>query len=260
MTFNELKALQIAKNGWASFDYIATIGRQWLHINPKKLSFLKLSKEEKEDLKQEEYVEKLLKILGSKNIDSFDYSGYENATFIHDMSQPIDTIHKNKYDLVFDGGTLEHVFNFPVAIKNCMEMVKVGWYFISVTVCNNFSGHGFYQFSPELFFRIFSEENGYETKDIFLSEKSIWYRVKDPLTVKKRVTFKNRHETYMIVIAEKKSESDIFKTYPLQSDYVDSWNGTDWNKESLFQRIMNRLRREFIKYDKRFFEKIKIWR
>ncbi|MEI6711915.1 MAG: hypothetical protein WCK88_07240 [bacterium] len=62
----------------------------------------------------------------------------------------------------------------------------------------------------------------------------------------------------MIVIAEKKSESDIFKTYPLQSDYVDSWNGTDWNKESLFQRIMNRLRREFIKYDKRFFEKIKI--
>jgi len=42
------------------------------------------------------------------------------------MSQPIDTIHKNKYDLVFDGGTLEHVFNFPVAIKNCMEMVKVG--------------------------------------------------------------------------------------------------------------------------------------
>jgi hypothetical protein len=31
----------------------------------------------------------------------------------------------------------------------------------AVTPANNQMGHGFYQFSPELFFRVFSQENGY---------------------------------------------------------------------------------------------------
>ena len=58
-----------------------------------------------------------------------------------------------QFDLVFDGGTLEHVFNFSTALKNCMHMVKPHGRFVSVTLPNNWCGHGFYQFSPELFFR-----------------------------------------------------------------------------------------------------------
>ena len=68
---------------------------------------------------------------------------------------------KNKYTLVIDGGCLEHIFNFPVAIKNCMEMLQEGGHFIGITPANNLMGHGFYQFSPELYFRIFSKENGF---------------------------------------------------------------------------------------------------
>jgi len=59
---------------------------------------------------------------------------------------------------VIDGGTLEHVFNFPVAIKNAMQMVRAGGRLSLSPPANNYFGHGFYQFSPELFYRVLSAE------------------------------------------------------------------------------------------------------
>lgn len=259
--YNALKAITKARKAGASIEQTATIGRQGQHIKPEKLSFLNLKEKDIADLGKEVYADKLLKIMGSKIVDSFDYSKYEDATFIHDMNKPIDSIYKNRYSLVFDGGSLEHVFNFPIAIKNCMEMVQVGGYFITATVCNNFSGHGFYQFSPELFFRIFTAENGFELEGIYISENNQWYKVKDPAAIKSRVTFRNSNETYIIVIAKKVAQADIFSTTPQQSDYVECWN-SDGSKgeESVSSKVLRRLKklykRLFVTYDKDFFEKI----
>ena len=96
-----------------------------------------------------------------KDTISIDASAYENATMVHDMNLPVGDELKQKFSVVIDGGTLEHVFNFPTAIRNCMEMLKVGGHFFAHTMANNFMGHGFYQFSPELFYRVFSPENGF---------------------------------------------------------------------------------------------------
>ena len=261
--YNALKAITRAKSRGASLDQTATIGRQGQHTKPTKLPFLNLKKVELADLDKEIYSEKLLKLMGSKIVDSFDYSKYEDATFVHDMNESIDSIYKNKYSLVFDGGSLEHVFNFPVAIKNCMEMVQIGGYFISVTVCNNFSGHGFYQFSPELFFRIFTHENGFELEGVYLSENNKWHKVKDPAVIKGRVTFRNKNETYIIIIAKKVAQANIFSTTPQQSDYVECWK-SDGKKisETKFLKIVRKLKkvykRLFVTYDKHFFKKIKI--
>ena len=56
--------------------------------------------------------------------------------------------------MVIDGGLLEHVFDFPTAIRNCMRMVRQGGHLILNLPVNNFPGHGFYRFSPELVFRV----------------------------------------------------------------------------------------------------------
>ena len=51
--------------------------------------------------------------LGFKTVTSLDYSDYEGADLIHDLNNPIpDSLH-DKFDFVYDGGTLEHVFDFP---------------------------------------------------------------------------------------------------------------------------------------------------
>lgn len=176
---NAIKALNYLRNKNINFGQTITLGRQGLWIKPKNIykgltgRSLEL-KEKLEKLSSFNFAEDLFKIFGSDAVTSIDFSDYEGATIVHDMNIPINTELKNKYDIVFDGGTLEHIFNFPQAIKNCMEMIKVGGYFLSITCCNNLSGHGFYQFSPELFFRVFSKENGFSETEIFISENKFF--------------------------------------------------------------------------------------
>ena len=102
--------------------------------------------------------------LGAREVSSMDVSDYEGAAILHDLNQPISDDLKEKFTFVLDGGTLEHIFNFPTALSNAMKMVKVGGHLVIITGGNNFLGHGFYQFSPELFYRAFSEENGFAVK------------------------------------------------------------------------------------------------
>src|SRR5262249_48946011 len=91
---------------------------------------------------------------------------------------------------------------------------------------NNFMGHGFYQFSPELFYRVFSSKNGYAVENMLLCETdrgAPWYRVEDPESLGRRVELVNNKPTYIMVVARRVSDVKIFKTTPQQSDYVSLW-------------------------------------
>lgn len=113
-------------------------------------------------------------------IDSCDYSDYERATVIHDLSVPVPDNLKNKYTCVIDGGTLEHVFDYLVGLKNVMDMVAIGGHLILMTPGNNWFGHGFYQFSPELFYTALSEENGFIGTKVFCNNGRKWYLIENP--------------------------------------------------------------------------------
>ncbi len=174
------------------------------------------------------YTEPLFEILGAKNVQTIDYSSYENATIIHDLNKPIPEKFHNTFSCLLDSGTLEHVFNFPVAIKSCMEAVKVGGHYIGISPVNNQMGHGFYQFSPELYYRVFSEENGFKIIKMLIAvtgEKDMeWYEVADPKNVSNRVMIVNSFPLSLMFIAEKTDQKEIFKTTPQQSDYTSAWN------------------------------------
>ena len=163
-----------AKSRGFCFDKVLTIGHQTQSLSSIEIQRLAESlsvNSNTEELIKEEFVDELLRVLfDAKAVDSIDYSDYENSTIIHDMSLPLDAAYHEKYDVVIDGGTLEHVFNFPVAIANCMHSLKTGGSFFMFNPANNHMGHGFYQFSPELFFGIFQPDNGFEIQDIVLVE------------------------------------------------------------------------------------------
>jgi len=177
------------------------------------------------------YTEPLFEILGANKTESLDFSPYESATIIHDLNVPIPDKLKNSFSCVVDSGTLEHVFNFPVAIKNSMLAVRPGGHYIGISPVNNQMGHGFYQFSPELYYRVFSEENGFRMVKMLVvmadSEQPVWYEVADPKNVKNRVTLINNFPLSLMFIAEKISDKEIFATAPQQSDYVTTWNTLD---------------------------------
>jgi hypothetical protein len=179
---------------------------------------------------KDEYSEPLFEILGASKIDSMDFSDYEKATIVHDLNQPVPAEYKGKFTAIVDGGTIEHVFNFPTAIKNCMEMLQVGGHYIGITPANNTMGHGLYQFSPELLYNVFREENGFEVKKMIIvtqesnGRTSDWYEVLDPRKAKTRVLLTNAKPTYLMVLAERKAERLIFEKPPQQSDYEMVWN------------------------------------
>jgi len=167
-------------------------------------------------------------LLGARITDSFDASDFEGASQVHDFNYPIPERFKETFSTVLDGGTLEHVFNYPMALKNCMEMVAEDGHFLAITPANNFPGHGFYQFSPELYFRAFSAENGFETVDaIFMEDAPAapWYRIIDAETAGRRVTFENCRPAYLLLIARRMELKPIFERFPLQSDYLSAWRG-----------------------------------
>jgi len=175
------------------------------------------------------FAEPLFEMLGASEICSFDTSGYEGATCVHDFNMPIDACFKARFTTVFDGGALEHIYNFPVAIRNCMEMVRVGGHFLASTPTNNFAGHGFYQFSPELFFRIFCPANGFETEHLFIYEemknpfRAPWWEVTDPARLQRRVTLVNTRATLLLILAQRIKAEPVFTSFPQQSDYVPLW-------------------------------------
>lgn len=172
--------------------------------------------------------------LGVDELEVLDNSAYEGATLIHDLNQPVPESLHARFDAVIDAGTLEHVFNFPVALANLMKMVKVGGSIFITTPANNLCGHGFYQFSPELFFRAFTAENGFNLlKVVFLECRfpSIElvpvrraYTVTDPVAVRKRVGLLSKRPVLMMVEAAKTAESSSLAVFPQQSDYVARWN------------------------------------
>jgi hypothetical protein len=219
-----------AKNNGVNFAKTLTIGRQ--SFQPE-LNFLKnVFKSIGTSFSAEKFIldncygEKFFRELGAQSVDSIDYSDYQGATIQHDLNIPIDNALKNKYTVVYDGGTLEHIFNIPEAFRNCMKMVTVGGHFIQGTVANNFMGHGFWQISPELIFRVFSKNNGFSIHSVLLyhmSGQGEWYLVSDPDDIKQRVLLCNSNPVYLFTIAKKIADVDIFSVTPMQSDYVATW-------------------------------------
>jgi methyltransferase family protein len=61
-----------------------------------------------------------------------DASGFEGSSIQHDLNQPIPPSLSARFTLVLDSGTLEHVFDVPQALRNCMEIVAPGGHLIAI--------------------------------------------------------------------------------------------------------------------------------
>ena len=228
-----VKFLCTAKSMGVDFSSTLMVGRQDFFPKIRTLeqvsTILGLQFDPAALLKQSRYSEPFFTLLGAKEIASLDTSDFEGASYVHDLNLPIAENFPRKFSLVYDGGTLEHIFNLPQAFKNCMQMVRVGGHFMQLTVANNFMGHGFWQLSPELIYRIFTEDNGYRIECVLLHEVTqggARYVVQDPKDVGHRIELCNSVPTYILTIAKRIEAKEIFAQPPQQSDYVKAW-GSD---------------------------------
>lgn len=94
----------------------------------------------------------LFKAIGFSEVFALDRSDFEGAEYIFDLNSPDapETL-KEKFDLVVDHGTMEHVFHTPNFLANIHAMLKIGGRVIHANPSSNWLDHGFYMFSPTLY-------------------------------------------------------------------------------------------------------------
>jgi hypothetical protein len=83
----------------------------------------------------------------------------------------------NSYDIIFDGGTLEHLSNFPQSLKNIFNiLVDNGIYYFEVP-CNNWIDHGFFQFSPTFFEDLCIDNSNLNLLELFINDTLNYYSI-----------------------------------------------------------------------------------
>lgn len=102
--------------------------------------------------------------LGFDELESIDYSNFEACTIVHDLNKDIPFQYHDRYDLVFDGGTSEHIFDLPKVLENYNKMLKPNGRIVHALPSSNHVDHGFYMFSPTLFLDYYSS-NSWNIKD-----------------------------------------------------------------------------------------------
>ena len=204
--------LLAARRLGVSFERTATIGRQQLYVTPPLLrrrlgafGIATTAEDTRRLFDEDGFAEPLLRLLGARQTVSIDASAYEGASRILDLNQPLPPDLEGAFTAVVDAGSLEHVFDVRTAMRNCMRMVAPDGYFLAITPANNMMGHGFYQFSPELFYRVFSEANGFTVERMLLTSTSSthWFEVADPKAIGARVQLSGFRPTYLCVAARR---------------------------------------------------------
>ena len=227
------------------FGRTVTLGRQNVNLPP---SVLRGALGDKVDWENAAYCEPLLTAyFGATEVDSVDNSAYEQATRLHDMNLPLPPTAET-YDTVIDFGTTEHVFHVAQALTNIVAFCRPGGQILHVVPGNNFCGHGFWQFSPELFFSLYSERNGFAETEIFVgspSQPKVWYRVEAPRPGM-RVPLEPRSHTYVICRTVRKAAVSVLDVQ--QSDYLTAWAGqSKWAGRSLADRFYRRVRYKYFR-------------
>ncbi|MEL7259338.1 MAG: methyltransferase domain-containing protein [Pseudomonadota bacterium] len=183
-------------------------------------------------LQDDGYSETLLEKLGFGAVETMDFSGYEGAQVIHDLNTLPPEELEDQFDFIFDGGTIEHVFNVPNALESVLRMLKVGGRFVSANGLNGWYGHGMYQFNPELVWTFWKRAcncNVIDCRAVPIEPTSEFGQVEFPDPAKTGVRLKLAKKigpgrTYLYYEVEKTAESHLPK-YALQSDYETKWQG-----------------------------------
>ena len=228
ITEQGLEFLVSARSAGVSFARTMTIGRQSLLAGPDALRRMLQGPGRPFDLPADHdgFAEPVFERLGAGGVSSLDASAFEGASCIHDLNTPIPPSLVAAFTAVVDGGALEHIFDFPTAVANCMRMVEPGGHLLSISPANNAAGHGFYQFSPDLYFRLLSPENGFIVERMLLAEvhpRAVWYRVVDPAERRRRVEFTTTRQAYLYVQARRLRDGPLLERAPVQSDYQTEW-------------------------------------
>jgi SAM-dependent methyltransferase len=124
-----------------------------------------------------------LMAIGFTECESLDASDFEGADHVFDLNQPsVPDELAGRFDVVIDGGTLEHVFHLPNALANIHAMLREGGRAIHLVPSSNHLDHGFWMFSPTVF-RDYYGANRYDLETLQVFQYRPSYDHREPWVV-----------------------------------------------------------------------------
>jgi hypothetical protein len=217
LTFHTFKFLEKLKKNNLNFGETLTIGRLNNLLEKEDFKLLNIQ------IDQNVYADELLKQhFNLLSLNALDYSSFEDADIIHDLNIPLENSNK-QFNTIIDFGTSEHVFNVTECLKNISNLCKINGHIVHCLPANNNCGHGFWQFSPELFFNIYDNTNGFDETEIFLInlfDKKNWYKI-NKQKIGERLELNSKEPLYLLV-KTKKIGKNLYQNIN-QSDYEQQW-------------------------------------
>ena len=118
-------------------------------------------------------IKKLIDVYYNNNciLDILDNSISEQPTIIWDLNIPIPEDFYQRYDILIDSGTHEHVFNIGISLLNAANLIKKDGYIIGALPLYS-PNHGYYNINPNCLVELFSPGNGYELKKLSIEANS----------------------------------------------------------------------------------------
>jgi SAM-dependent methyltransferase len=174
-------------------------------------------------------------------VHALDINAYEGADIIFDLqSDELPDELSGKWDLVVDGGTLEHIFDQQKAFTNMNRLVKVGGYIYHSLPCAGWVNHGFYSFSPTYFTDQYTRPDGFVLENIYFLHrigaddisKSMDCRLfSDAISMNRYIAkaFAEENQSYinLAVIARKTGLSGKASELPTQTMYEEIYQNTE---------------------------------
>lgn len=168
----------------------------------------------------------LFTMLGFRNAHSLDAFDADKPTILHDMNKPIPDRYKGKYDVVFDVGSMEHVFDVKQFVQNCVEMTKENGVLVIYDALMGWHNECFYNFQTPFFFDVF-RANGFDEIGVYLNYFPKYHDFGTKKTVWQRFEYGDRpkfrragYNTHIIFFARKTRTLPEF-VVPMQGYYAE---------------------------------------
>lgn len=132
-----------------------------------------------------------------------------------DLNLPLPEDLVDQFDLVLDGGTIEHCFNIGQTMLNVAQSLKVGGFVIHANPLAMFN-HGFYNLNPT-FYADFYQQNGFQLISVSAVSGDVFDRQLTALPATQR--FHNPPQNSSIMVVAEKTET-VDLQWPMQTKYL----------------------------------------
>lgn len=147
--------------------------------------------------------------------DFVDITASRGFEIVVDLNQPAPAEMSGRYDIVYDGGTMEHCFNVGQVMRNIFAFARVGGFIVHVNPINYYN-HGFFNFNPTFYHDWYTQSGN--------AIASPFYAMHGPVLASQLATldatagYRPPERSVMLVAAMKRS--DAMPAWPMQTKYL----------------------------------------